>query len=199
MKRIDCLTYLSGAVTNELVVIGMTGANWEWHQLSDRPANMKIGSMGNATAVGFGMAMSMPHRKVIVFDSDGSVLLDLATVATLGTYRPPNLVVFVFDNEVYSGSRISEPTATAFNADLELIASGAGVPAAKTVRDLHGFRAAAAAALHEESLAYIVAKVDEDVSSRVLPKPTMDYLESKYRFMRYIESEEHRSILPTLR
>src|SRR5918997_5227909 len=106
MKRIECLRLLAPLVTDELVVIGMTGANWEYRHLSQHEGNMTIGSMGNAAAVGTGMALSLPHRRVIVFESDGSTMLDLSILTTMGTYQPANLKVFVFDNSVYSGSRI---------------------------------------------------------------------------------------------
>jgi thiamine pyrophosphate-dependent acetolactate synthase large subunit-like protein len=195
MKRLECLRYLSTLVTDQLVVIGMAGANWEWNHLSQHPGNMKIGSMGNATAVGVGMALAMPHRRVIVLDSDGSVLLDLATLTTIGTYRPANLAVFVFDNEMYSGSGISLPSATAFNTDLGAMAAAAGVPDPVTVTDLAGFVACADASA--TGPVYCVAKVEEDTDSQRLAKPTMDFLENKYQFLRYIEQTEGTAILPT--
>ena len=78
--------------------------------------------MGCAIGVATGLALALPHRKVIALDSDGSVLLSLFNLATLGNLRPKNLVVYVFDNGVYSGSRISYPTATAGNTDLVAMA-----------------------------------------------------------------------------
>lgn len=199
MKRVDCLRYLSERITDELVVIALTGVGWEWNNLSSHEGNMKVGSMGNATAVGLGTALALPHRRTVVLESDGSVLLDLATLCTIGTYRPKNLTVFVFDNERYSGSRISEPSATAFNTRLEKIAQGAGIESAVTVRDDEHFRSVADCGLAGSSEGtYVVAKVEEDFEARHLPKPTMDYLEYKYRFTRYIERSEGVSIHPPL-
>lgn len=199
MKRLECLEFLSQKVSDHLVVIGMTGANWEWNQLSDHPGNMKIGSMGNAAALGLGMALGLAHRRVLVFESDGSTMLDMPTLTTIGTYRPTNLSVFVFDNERYSGSRISEPSATAFNASLEDIAKGAGIISAQTVRTIEEFEQAANQALDGEGPAYIVCKVEEDVAARHIPKPTMDYLEHKYRLARYLEETEGISMFQQLR
>ena len=125
MERIDCLKLLAPMITDELVAIGIAGVNWEWRSLSKHEGNMTIGSLGHTLAVGTGMALSLPHRRVIVLESDGSSLADLPCLTTIGTYRPPNLKVFVFDNELYSGSRISDPSATAYNTDLEQMARGA--------------------------------------------------------------------------
>lgn len=196
MKRFDCLKYLSEGITEELVVVGLTGVNWEWGHLSDRAGNMMAGSMGNATAVGLGMALALPHRKVVVLDSDGSVLLDLATLTTIGTYQPENLSVFVFDNELYGGSRIRQPSATAFRSSIEHIAQGAGIANATTVRTLDAFEAAAGRSLVQlGGPHYIVAKVEEDLGALALPKTTRDFLENKYHFVRHIEEIEGVEIL----
>ena len=199
MKRFECLQILSKLITDELVVLGMTGIHWEWNHLSKHEGNMKIGSMGNAAAVALGMALGLPHRRVIGLESDGSTLLDLATVTTIGRYLPENLTIFVFDNQVYSGSRISQPTATSVRASLEGIARGAGIESAKTIRDVASFEREARGATSEKGLRYVVVKVQEDTDARKLPKPTMDYLEHKYHFVRYIERTEGKVILPSHR
>lgn len=199
MKRFECLQILSKLITDELVVLGMTGIHWEWNHLSKHEGNMKIGSMGNAAAVALGMALGLPHRRVIGLESDGSTLLDLATVTTIGRYLPENLTIFVFDNQVYSGSRISQPTVTSVRASLEGIARGAGIESAKTIRDVESFEREARGATSEKGLRYVVVKVQEDIDARKLPKPTMDYLEHKYHFVRYIEKTEGKAILPSHR
>ncbi len=199
MKRFECLRILSPLITDELVVLGMTGIHWEWNHLSQHEGNMKIGSMGNAAAIALGMALSLPHRRVIGLESDGSTMLDLATLTTIGLYLPQNLKIFVFDNQVYSGSRISQPSATAHRASLEAIAKGAGIESAVTIRDIASFEREARLAVSQTGLRYVVVKVEEDTDARKLPKPTMDYLEHKYRFVRYIERTEGKTIFPTHR
>lgn len=188
-------------ITDEIVVTSLTGTKWEWTNISgeDREGNLFLGSMGNASAVGTGIAIAFPHRRVVVLESDGSVLIDLNCLTVLGSYRPNNLTVIVFDNQLYSGSAISQPSATGIHTDLELMARGAGIEYSATVRDLDGFRQEAQGALKEPGLRYIIAKIVEDSRTRQLPKPTLDYVENKYRFMRYIEKSERTKILPTLR
>ncbi|HLG73676.1 MAG TPA: thiamine pyrophosphate-dependent enzyme [Chloroflexota bacterium] len=202
MKRIDCISALNALVTDELVVTTLSGTKAEWGVISgeDREANLLLGSMGNVTAVGLGLALSLPNRKVIVLESDGSVLMDLACLTVIGTYQPANLTVVVFDNELYSGSRISQPTATAFRTSIEAMARGAGIEAATTIRELDAFERAAAAALAGPGPHYIVAKVEEDLGGRRLrPRLNLDHLENKYRFQRYLERIEGRQILPSER
>src|SRR5512132_3176624 len=140
MIRHQCLELLAAKMTDQLVVTSQSGQRIEWSHLSKHEGNLLIGMMGCAVGVGMGLALALPHRKVVVLDSDGSVLLSLFNLATLGNLRPKNLVIYVFDNGVYSGSRISYPTATSGNTDLAAMARGAGIEKAHTIRDIEDFK-----------------------------------------------------------
>jgi sulfopyruvate decarboxylase subunit beta len=200
MKRIECLRILAPLVTDQLVVVGIAGQFWEWAHLSDHEGTLSVSAMGGAAATALGLALALPHRRVISIDGDGSTLLDLPVMATIATYQPTNLSVFVFDNEMYSGSTISNPTATAFRTKLELMARGAGIEQAEVIGDVAAFEMRARLATAADGgLQYVVVKVEEDTSSRKLPKPKQDFVENKYRFVRYIERTEKIEILPTVR
>jgi sulfopyruvate decarboxylase subunit beta len=194
MIRYDCLELLAARMTDQLVVTSQSGQRIEWSQLSNHDGNLPIGMMGCAIGVGTGLALALPHRKVIVLDSDGSVLLSLFNLPTLGDLQPKNLVVYVFDNGVYSGSRISYPTATAENADLEAIAKGAGIKNALTIRELETFKREGVAALDRNELSFFVCKVEESLIHRELNRPEVDLAENKYRFVRYLERTENKTI-----
>ena len=82
-----------------------------------------------------------PELPVVVFDGDGSILMNLGGLTTLARYRPRNLVHVVFDNE----SLLSVggfPTATSTGSDIAAMAAAAGVPRAATVRTVDEFVAA---------------------------------------------------------
>lgn len=194
MIRYECFEWLAPLMTDQLVVTSLSGQMVEWGYLSNREADLMLGSMGNALAVGIGLALALPHRKVIVLESDGSVLLSLFNLPTLANLNPLNLAVFVFDNEAYSGTRISYPTATAGKSDLAGIAKAAGIEHAVTVRDLEAFKREATAALQESRLPFVVAKVEESLVHRKIQRPNLDLLENKYRFVRYLERTEGKLI-----
>ena len=194
MIRRDCLELLAGKMTDQLVVTSQSGQRIEWAHLSQHEGNLLVGMMGCAIGVGIGLALALPHRKVIVLDSDGSVLLSLFNLATLGNLRPKNLIVYVFDNGVYSGSRISYPTATAGNTDLEAMARGAGIKKALTIRDVETFKNDGVGVLEQNELAFIVCKVEESLLHREIPRPTTDLAENKYTFVRYLERTEGKSV-----
>jgi sulfopyruvate decarboxylase subunit beta len=194
MIRYDCFEWLAPQLKDELVVTSLSGQRVEWAHLSHRDADLTLGSMGNALAVGMGLALALPHRKVFVFESDGSLLLSLFNLPTLANLNPPNLTVFVFDNQKYSGTRISWPTATAGKTDLAAVAKGAGVDHAVTIRQLEEFQREATAALKESGLRFGVCKIEDSLGHRKIVRSNIDLLETKYKFVRYLERTEGKSI-----
>ena len=194
MIRHDCLDLLAVKMTEHLVVTSQSGQRIEWSHLSKHEGNLLVGMMGCAIGVATGLALALPHRKVIALDSDGSVLLSLFNLATLGNLRPKNLVIYVFDNGVYSGSRISYPTATAGHTDLAAMARAAGIANAHTICDLEEFRNRGLSALAQNELGFLVCKVEESLLHREIPRPNTDLAENKYSFVRYLERTEKKTI-----
>ena len=191
MIRHECLESLAAKMSDQLVVTSQSGQRIEWSHLSKHEGNLLVGMMGCAIGVATGLALALPHRKVIALDSDGSVLLSLFNLATLGNLRPKNLVIYVFDNGVYSGSRISYATG---NTDLTAMARGAGIANAQTIRTTEEFNQQGIEALTRNELAFFVCKVEESLLHREISRPNTDLAENKYTFVRYLERTEEKTI-----
>jgi phosphonopyruvate decarboxylase len=194
MNRYECFEFLAPLIKDELVIGSLSGQRVEWGHLSQHEGNLLVACMGGALGIGIGLALVLPHRKVLVLESDGSTLLSLYNLPTLGSLAPSNLAVFVFDNEIYSGTRISEPTATAGKTDLAAIARDCGIELSTTVRDLNSFRQEAKAALEQNVLRFIVCKIDQTAGHRQIQRSSEDLTEHKYRFVRYLERTEGKRI-----
>ena len=194
MTRYECLELLAARISDQLVVTSQSGQRIEWSLLSKHEGNLLIGMMGCAVGVGMGLALALPHRKVIVLDSDGSILLSLFNLTTIGNLQPKNLLVYVFDNGVYSGSRISYPTATSGNTDLAAMAKGAGIKDAMTIKEIEHFKKDGLTALDRNELGFFICKVEESLLHREIPRPTTDLGENKYTFVRYLERTEKKTI-----
>jgi sulfopyruvate decarboxylase subunit beta len=186
MQRLDCLRAIYGRLDECLVVTIMGAVACELQSIGHRPNFFYLQhAMGLASSVGLGLALSLPSQKVVVFDGDGSILMNLGGFTTLARYRPRNLVHVIFDNE----SLLSVggfPTATSTGTDLEGVARAAGVPSASTVRDIDTFTQAFEAAMNAAELICIVAKVDA-----VGPKgyvTDLALLENRFQFQRHIRS-----------
>lgn len=195
MIRYDCLELLAPLITDQIVVTSLSGQKIEWAHLSKHEGNLLVGTMGTALGVGMGLAIALPRRKIIVLESDGSVLLSLFNLPTLANLNPDNLLVFVFDNASYSGSRISEPTATAGKTDLAKMAQAAGIDHAATVCELESFKREMDSGLSENGLRFIVCKVEESRDHRNIARTDMDPLENKYLFIRYLQKTEGKRIV----
>src|SRR5947208_11133667 len=139
MKRIEALNAVYSRLENRVVVTIMGAVAAELQSIGHKPNFFYLQhAMGLASSLGLGIALSRPDREVIVFDGDGSVLMNLGGLTTLARYRPRNLTHVVFDNE----SLLSVggfPTATSTGSDLAGIAAAAGVPRTATVTRLDDF------------------------------------------------------------
>src|SRR5438128_3177630 len=139
MRRIECLRSVYSQLEGCLVVTIMGAVAAELQSLGHRPNFFYLQhAMGLASSMGLGIALTKPDTQVIVFDGDGSVLMNLGGLTTLARYRPRNLIHVVFDNE----SLLSVggfPTATSTGSDLAAIAAAAGVPRTAMVTGLDDF------------------------------------------------------------
>jgi phosphonopyruvate decarboxylase len=96
---------------------GYTGR--ELFAVADRPGNFYMqGSMGHASSLALGVALSRPEQTVIVLDGDGAALMHLGAMSTIGQQSPPNLVHVVLDNGVHesTGGQATTSRTTSFSA-----------------------------------------------------------------------------------
>jgi thiamine pyrophosphate-dependent acetolactate synthase large subunit-like protein len=190
MNRLDATRRVVHALAplgNVPVVASLGHPAYDLFAAGDRAASFYTwGSMGLASSVGLGLAMARPDLRVFVLDGDGSLLMNLGSLATIGWTRPANLVVIVWDNELY-GTTGGQQTATAHGSDLEAAARALGTASTATVRSLDALDAALARAIAERGPWLIVAKVSESAPS---VKPPLDCVSIKQRFMAAIGHAE---------
>ena len=191
MQRYDCLKAIAGDAGDALVVCTGWGAR-EWWALRPGDGNLKTRTLGLVSSIAAGLALSLPHRKVMAIDGDGAFLMNLCGLPTIALQNPGNLIHLLFDNECYEASG---GTATASHlADAVTLAKGAGYSHASWVRSVEEFRAAFIQAWKQNELTLIAAKVDPGQPAN-LPPLRLDEIENKYRFMRYLEETEKKEIL----
>ena len=192
MKRYDCLKAIAPHFGEELVVTNLGAVRHEWQALRPHPGNYHLQNLRLTSSMALGLALALLHRKVIAFDGDGSLLLNLGSLATIANQHPKNLIHVVFDNECYESSR-GAPTATAGQANLAAIARGAGFANVTTANTVAEFEQGFLRALKSNDLSFILAKVE--VGAGDVPAAALDSAENKYLFVRYIEKSENLKIL----
>jgi len=189
MRRLDALEAIYEDLADCVVVTIMGAVAAELQSLGHKPNHFYLQhAMGLASSVGLGIALCRPELDVVVLDGDGSVLMNLGGLTTLGRYRPTNLTHVVFDNE----SLLSVggfPTATSTGTDLRAIAEGAGIPGTEAVDEVGAFATAFANARESDELTTIVAKVEAhyeppaDTKGFVTP---LGLLENRFQFARFL-------------
>jgi thiamine pyrophosphate-dependent acetolactate synthase large subunit-like protein len=192
MKRYDCLRAIAPHFGDELVVTNLGAVRHEWQALRPHHGNYHLQNLGLTSSMALGLALALPHRKVVAFDGDGSLLLNLGSLATIANQHPRNLIHVVFDNECYESSR-GAPTATAGRADLAAVAAGCGFSNVVTSKTLPEFEQGFLRALRSNDLHFILAKIEAGAAD--VPAAALDSQENKYLFVRYIERSENLKIL----
>ena len=130
-----------------------------WHA-EHRDRNFyTYGNMGLCSSIALGMALSTDEQ-VISLDGDGSLLMNLGAIATIGREQPKNLIVVVWDNEEW-GQTGHQPSHTAMGTDLAQVAQSCGISHATTVEDLEELEGALSVALKGDGPWFIVAKIQE--------------------------------------
>jgi sulfopyruvate decarboxylase subunit beta len=185
MLRLDAIRAVYPLLERRVVVTIMGAVAAELQSIGHRSNFFYLQhAMGLASSMGLGIALTRPECEVIVFDGDGSVLMNLGGLTTMARYRPTNLVHVVFDNE----SLLSVggfPTATSTGSDLAAIAAAAGVPRTATVRTVEAFATAVDEALAARELTTIVAQVEAVGPSGYVTDLAL--LENRFQFQRYLQ------------
>lgn len=124
--RYDILKIIAPHLENRVVVSNLGFPAKELYHVMHQPSNFyMLGSMGMATPIGLGIALSS-EKEVAVIDGDGSLLMNPGTLATAAHFSPRNLTIIAIDNASY-GSTGNQPTLTGSCVDLELVARGFGI------------------------------------------------------------------------
>jgi len=157
LKRPECIRILDRKLDREVLVVTPTGRTYMYWEATGREAQISQVNLGLCTPVGLGLALALPHRRVVVLDGDGNLLFNLSSLADVAVHNPRNLISIVFDNECYQ-SCDGLPSATSKGVDLESIARGCGIKNTVTVREASDFEAVLHKALIGNQLSIIVAK-----------------------------------------
>jgi len=183
-SRARAMAAVVALLTDEPLVVCNGFPSREVFKLADRPTHFyMIGSMGVAPAIGLGVALAKPQKKVVVFDGDGNVLMGMGTLATVGALKPKNFIHVVFDNEVY-GSTGNQPTISRV-VRLDMVAKAAGYVNVERVLEREDLVYEFKDMLKKDGPSFLLVKVTEqsEDANRVLLEPP----EITRRFMKAIE------------
>ncbi len=123
--RFEIIKLIAPYLDGKVVVGNLGWPSKELYAVKHQPSTFyMLGSMGMATPIGLGIALSS-DKEVVVIDGDGSLLMNPGTLATCAYASPKNLTIVAIDNGVY-GSTGNQPTPADTCVDLEHVARGFG-------------------------------------------------------------------------
>jgi thiamine pyrophosphate-dependent acetolactate synthase large subunit-like protein len=161
MKQVEALQALQPLLGDAVVVHANGYIARSSFNVEDRPGNFyMIGSMGLASSIALGVALSRPDVRTVIYDGDGNLLMNLGSTAMIGAAQPHNLIHVVFDNGVYAST--GNQPAVSQNVALERVASAVGYKSSERVATADALRAAFASALEVGGPAFILAEIEVD-------------------------------------
>ncbi len=183
--RVALLERMLSVLPEQAAVIATTGKSGrELFTLSDRPQHLyQVGSMGGASGMALGVALSVPGRRVVVLDGDGAALMKLGSLATIGAHRPANLLHVVLDNGVHDSTG-GQATVSA-SVDFAAVALACGYQAAWSVDGVNGFEQALCAGLDTKGPTLVHARIAPG-SMTALGRPTVPPYEVARRFRGFL-------------
>src|SRR3989454_10744917 len=168
IKPEDVLRAIAAARGDAVCVPTMTTSP-AWRTLA--PDDLSIGCvgfMGGASSLGLGLALATPKRRVIVFDGDGSLLMQLGSLATIAGAAPRNLTHLLFKNGVYHTSGAQEIPG-GLSVDFVQVAKGAGYRKAYAVTELDDFKRRLPSMLTDEGPLFVELRSEEHTSELQSP------------------------------
>ena len=148
-----------------IVVPGRGGRYWV-EQSGNEKLDAPLGdpAMGGHAGFALGLALARPERKLVLFDSEGDILMSLGMLATIAEQAPANFYHFLLDNEVYATTG-GQPVPNAKNIAYDRLALAAGYPRAHAFDEIGDLARELPAILSRPGPAFVALKVYPEVEN----------------------------------
>lgn len=121
MIRKEAVQLIAKEIGNQPIISANGFMSRDLYETNEKVNNFyMIGSMGLASSIGLGVALSNPRKKIHIFDGDGNILMNLGSLVTIGSLKPKNFIHIIFDNNSHESTG-GQPT-NAKTVELEKIA-----------------------------------------------------------------------------
>ena len=143
---------------------GTAGRHWNDISTNEKRDISLGGAMGQTTSAAFGLALGLPDEKVVLFDAEGSLLMNLGAIASIAGMKPANFFHFLLDNECYATTG-GQPVPNSQGIDYALMAEGAGYASTYNFDDLEEFSTSVGEILEQEGPVFVAIKVVPEVEN----------------------------------
>ncbi|MEE8518414.1 MAG: thiamine pyrophosphate-dependent enzyme, partial [Dehalococcoidia bacterium] len=182
---------------NDAVAFVSSGQSPTMWEVAHEDQTVYFTGMSYSAPGALGLALARPDLKVVAIEGDGSMLMGLAGLPTIGRYAPKNLVVLVMDNGTYLGSFNGYLDAASVTTDMTAVALATGFRSAIAAETPEDLDLAVAQAMSEEGPSMVVARVDRTrVLDAAKQRTRPDRTEFTSPFHRWVEEHPPASPMP---
>jgi sulfopyruvate decarboxylase subunit beta len=171
-----------------VIPTGTSGRQWRDFSTNEKRDLMLGGAMGQTTAAALGVALSLPNEKVVLFDAEGALLMNLGILATIAGMQPPNFYHFLLDNECYATTG-GQPVPNAKNISYAGMAKEAGYAAAYRFDDLEELERNMEKVLGERGPVFVAIKVVPAIENEPIGRRQRRPMRSRAETIRDLRQE----------
>jgi phosphonopyruvate decarboxylase len=171
-----------------VIPTGTSGRQWADFTTNEKRDVTLGGAMGQTTAAALGVALSLPSEKVVLFDSEGALLMNLGILATIAGMQPQNFYHFLLDNECYATTG-GQPVPNAQNINYAGMAKEAGYAAAYRFDDLEDFERNVGKILSEKGPVFVAIKVVPAIENEPIGRRQRRSMRSRAETIRDLQAE----------
>jgi thiamine pyrophosphate-dependent acetolactate synthase large subunit-like protein len=172
-----------------VVIPGRGGRHWIKISTNEK-RDVPLGdpAMGGHASFALGMALAQPSERIVLFDSEGDVLMNLGALVTIAEKAPQNLYHFMLDNECYATTG-GQPVPNAKNVAYDVIAMGAGYPSTYAFDNLEDFSTNLEKILSEPGPVFVAMKVYPEVENEPIGSRTRWQTRTRNQVVQDIKKE----------
>jgi phosphonopyruvate decarboxylase len=145
-------------------VQGTSGKHWSDITTNKNRDISLGGAMGQSTSAIFGLALGLPNQKVVHFDTEGALLMNLGVLASVAGKQPKNFVHFLLDNGCYATTG-GQPVPNSEEIDYAMMAQGSGYAATYNFDDLEELSTSLEKIMSQEGPVFVAIKVHPEVEN----------------------------------
>ena len=147
-----------------VIVTGTCGKHWADHTTKENRDLNLGGAMGHTTSAALGLALGLPDEKVVLFDSEGALLMNLGILATIAGQKPKNFLHLLMDNECYATTG-GQPVPNAQDINYAGMAKEAGYAAAYSFDNIEDFATNIGKIMQETGPVFVAMKMVPEVEN----------------------------------
>ena len=175
--------------SNTIVVPGRGSRHWV--NISNKPKrDVPLGdpAMGGHASFAFGLALAQPDEKIVLFDSEGDLLMNLGVLPTIAEQGPKNFYHFLLDNECYATTG-GQPVPNASNIAYDVIARGAGYPHTFAFDNLEDYSHDIEAILNLPGPVFVAMKMVPEIENEPIGRRSRWQTRSREQVLKELQEE----------